>query len=72
MFAVDDIDQILEKLYARGTQLVGEIIQYKNAYRLCYIRGPEGILIRLAEEIRGTHLFCFIEWELVFFHFIVV
>src|SRR6478736_6601201 len=41
MFAVDDIDETLERLYQRGAQLVGEVVQYKDAYRLCYIRGPE-------------------------------
>ncbi|MBW9054900.1 VOC family protein [Rhizobium mesosinicum] len=52
MFAVDDIDETLERLRTRGAELVGEIVRYKNAYRLCYIRGPEGILIGLAEELR--------------------
>jgi len=42
MFAVDDIDETLERLRKRGAQLVGEVVQYKHAYRLCYIRGPEG------------------------------
>ncbi len=51
MFAVDDIDETLEKLRKRGAQLVGEVVQYKNAYRLCYIRGPEGLLIGLAQEL---------------------
>ena len=51
MFAVDDIDETLEKLRKRGAQLVGEVVQYKDAYRLCYIRGPEGILIGLAQEL---------------------
>src|SRR6201997_3960477 len=53
MFAVDDIDETLQRLRARGAQLVGEVVQYKDAYRLCYIRGPEGLLIGLAQE-RGT------------------
>jgi catechol 2,3-dioxygenase-like lactoylglutathione lyase family enzyme len=52
MFAVDDIDETLERLRMRGAELVGEVVQYKDAYRLCYIRGPEGILIGLAEELR--------------------
>jgi catechol 2,3-dioxygenase-like lactoylglutathione lyase family enzyme len=43
MFAVDDIDETLERLRKRGAQLVGEVVQYKDAYRLCYIRGPEGL-----------------------------
>ena len=51
MFAVDDIDETLEKLRKRGAQLVGEVVQYKDAYRLCYIRGPEGLLIGLAQEL---------------------
>ncbi|MGO4194078.1 VOC family protein [Rhizobium sp. YAF28] len=51
MFAVDDIDETLERLSTRGAQLVGEVVQYKDAYRLCYIRGPEGILIGLAQEL---------------------
>jgi predicted enzyme related to lactoylglutathione lyase len=50
MFAVDDIDETLERLRKRGAQLVGEVVQYKDAYRLCYIRGPEGLLIGLAQE----------------------
>jgi catechol 2,3-dioxygenase-like lactoylglutathione lyase family enzyme len=48
MFAVDDIDETLGK---RGAQLVGEVVQYQQAYRLCYIRGPEGLLIGLAQEL---------------------
>ena len=51
MFAVDDIDDTLERLRTRGAQLVGEVVRYKDAYRLCYIRGPEGILIGLAEQL---------------------
>jgi catechol 2,3-dioxygenase-like lactoylglutathione lyase family enzyme len=51
MFAVDDIDETLERLSTRGAQLVGEVVQYKDAYRLCYIRGPEGILIGIAQEL---------------------
>ena len=51
MFTVDDIDDTLERLRKRGAQLVGEVVQYENAYRLCYIRGPEGLLIGLAQEI---------------------
>jgi catechol 2,3-dioxygenase-like lactoylglutathione lyase family enzyme len=52
MFAVDDIDETVEKLRNRGAQLVGDVVQYQNTYRLCYIRGPEGILIGLAQELR--------------------
>ena len=51
MFTVDDIDDTLERLRKRGAQLVGEVVQYKDAYRLCYIRGPEGLLIGLAQEL---------------------
>jgi len=50
-FAVDDIDQTLDKLRKRGAQLVGEVVQYEDAYLLCYIRGPEGLLIALAQEL---------------------
>jgi catechol 2,3-dioxygenase-like lactoylglutathione lyase family enzyme len=51
MFAVDDLDETLERLRTRGARLVGELVQYKDAYRLCYIRGPEGLLIGLAQEL---------------------
>jgi catechol 2,3-dioxygenase-like lactoylglutathione lyase family enzyme len=51
MFAVDDIDETLERLRNRGAQLVGEVVQYGDTYRLCYIRGPEGLLIGLAQEL---------------------
>ena len=51
MFTVEDIDDTLARLRKRGAQLVGEVVQYENTYRLCYIRGPEGILIGLAQEI---------------------
>lgn len=51
MFTVDDIDETLEKLVERGAQLVGEVVRYQDTYRLCYIRGPEGILIGLAQEL---------------------
>ena len=53
MFAVDDLDDTLVRLRKHGAQLVGEVVQYEQVYRLCYIRGPEGILIGLAEEL--TH-----------------
>src|SRR5512140_403202 len=52
MFTVDDIDETLARLRKRGAQLVGEVVQYEDAYRLCYIRGPEGLLIGLAEELK--------------------
>jgi predicted enzyme related to lactoylglutathione lyase len=51
MFAVDNIDEMLNRLRRRGAQLVGEVVQYQDSYRLCYIRGPEGLLIGLAEEL---------------------
>ena len=51
MFAVDDIDETLERLRKRGAQVVGDVVQYKDAYRLCYIRGPEELLIGLAQEL---------------------
>ena len=51
MFAVDDIDETLERLRQRGAVLAGEVVRYKDAYRLCYIRGPEGLLIGLAQEL---------------------
>jgi catechol 2,3-dioxygenase-like lactoylglutathione lyase family enzyme len=52
MFAVDDIDDTLDRLVKHGAQLVSsEVVRYENAYRLCYVRGPEGILIGLAQEL---------------------
>ena len=52
MFAIDDIDETLARLRKHGTELVSsEVVQYKDAYRLCYIRGPEGLLVGLAEEL---------------------
>ena len=50
MFAVDDLDETLARLRKHGAQLVDEVVQYENVYRLCYVRGPEGILIGLAEQ----------------------
>ena len=50
MFTVEDIDDTLARLAKRGAELVGDVVQYEQAYRLCYIRGPEGILIGLAQE----------------------
>jgi catechol 2,3-dioxygenase-like lactoylglutathione lyase family enzyme len=50
-FLVDDIDVVVAGLRARGTDLVGELVRYENSYRLCYVRGPEGIIIELAEKI---------------------
>jgi catechol 2,3-dioxygenase-like lactoylglutathione lyase family enzyme len=55
MFAVDDIDETLARLLDRGAELVSnDVVQYENAYRLCYIRGPGGLLIGLAEELSGA------------------
>jgi catechol 2,3-dioxygenase-like lactoylglutathione lyase family enzyme len=51
MFAVDDIDETLGRLQQRGAQLVDEVVDYQDAYRLCYIRGPDGLLIGLAQEL---------------------
>jgi predicted enzyme related to lactoylglutathione lyase len=51
MFTVSDLDEIVSRLTLLGAQLVGEVVQYENSYRLCYIRGAEGILIGLAEEL---------------------
>ena len=51
MFAVEDIDEMVTRLSKHGAQLVGEVVQYENSYRLCYIRGIEGLLIGLAEEL---------------------
>jgi catechol 2,3-dioxygenase-like lactoylglutathione lyase family enzyme len=50
-FAVEDIDAVVARLLARGAELVGEVGRYEDSYRLCYIRGPEGIIIELAEQI---------------------
>ena len=51
MFAVEDIDDVVARLRAHGAELVGELVQYENSHRLCYLRGPEGILVALAEKI---------------------
>jgi catechol 2,3-dioxygenase-like lactoylglutathione lyase family enzyme len=51
-FAVEDIDAIVARLRARGAAVVGELERYEDTYRLCYVRGPEGIIIELAEQIR--------------------
>ena len=51
MFAVEDIDEMVSRLTRHGAKLVGEVVQYENSYRLCYMRGPEGILIGLAEQL---------------------
>lgn len=54
MFTVSDIDETLERLQKHGAELVDEVVQYMSSYRLCYIRGPEGILIGLAQELDAT------------------
>lgn len=51
MFTVEDIDELVSRLIRHGAQLVGEVVQYEDSYRLCYIRGTEGILIGLAEQL---------------------
>jgi catechol 2,3-dioxygenase-like lactoylglutathione lyase family enzyme len=51
MFAVDDIDDVVARLRDHGAELVGEIVRYEDLYRLCYVRGPEGIVVGLAEEL---------------------
>lgn len=51
MFTVQDIDELVSRLIKHGAQLVGEMVQYENSYRLCYIRGTEGLLIGLAEQL---------------------
>ncbi|HWC12399.1 MAG TPA: VOC family protein [Acidimicrobiales bacterium] len=51
MFAVDDIDDVVARLRSHGAELVGEIAQYEDVYRLCFLRGPEGIIIGLAERL---------------------
>ena len=52
MFAVDDIDDVVARLRAHGAELVGAVAKYEDLYRLCYVRGPEGIIVGLAEELR--------------------
>ena len=51
MFAVEDIEDVIARLKAHGAELVGEVVQYEDQYRLCYVRGPEGVIIALAEEL---------------------
>jgi len=53
MFTVDDLADTLKRLTTRGAHLVGEVVQYQDVYSLCYIRGPEGLLIGLAQELGG-------------------
>jgi catechol 2,3-dioxygenase-like lactoylglutathione lyase family enzyme len=51
MFTVDDIDEVLARLRTHGAELIGEVVQYQDQYRLCYVRGPEGIIVALAEPL---------------------
>jgi catechol 2,3-dioxygenase-like lactoylglutathione lyase family enzyme len=51
MFAVEDIEDVLARLQAHGAELIGEVVQYEDSYRLCYVRGPEGIIVALAEQL---------------------
>ncbi|MFC5831058.1 VOC family protein [Nonomuraea insulae] len=51
LFAVEDIDAVVAGLRARGTELMGEVVQYEDSYRMCYVRGPEGIIVALAEQL---------------------
>jgi catechol 2,3-dioxygenase-like lactoylglutathione lyase family enzyme len=51
MFAVSDVEDVLARLQARGAELVDEVVQYEDSYRLCYVRGPEGIIVALAEQL---------------------
>ena len=51
MFTVDDIDDVVARLRTYGAELVGEVVQYEDTYRLCYIRGPDGIMVGLAEQL---------------------
>jgi hypothetical protein len=57
MFAVDDIEDVLVRLRAHGAELVGEVAQYEDKYRLCYVRGPEGIIVALAEQPGSGEVF---------------
>jgi catechol 2,3-dioxygenase-like lactoylglutathione lyase family enzyme len=52
MFAVDDIDDVVARMRAFGAELIGEVAQYEDLYRLCYLRGPEGVIVALAEQLR--------------------
>ena len=51
MFTVDDIEEVLARLQTLGAELIGEVVRYEDSYRLCYVRGPEGIIVALAEEL---------------------
>lgn len=54
MFTVEDIDELVARLLKHGAQLVGDVVQYRNSYRLCYIRGTEGLLIGLAQQLSNA------------------
>lgn len=51
MFAVDDLDEVLDRLRDHGAELIGEVVQYEHSYRLCYLRGPEGIIVALSQRL---------------------
>ncbi len=51
MFAVEDLDDVIARLHAHGAELVGEVVQYEDKYRLCYVHGPEGIIVALAQQL---------------------
>jgi hypothetical protein len=52
MFAVDDLEEVLDRLQSRGAELVGEVARYEDSYLLCYVRGPEGIIVGLAQQLQ--------------------
>ena len=54
MFSVDDVDEVVARLRAHGGELVGEIVQYEDSYRLCFVRNPEGFIVGLAQALSGT------------------
>jgi catechol 2,3-dioxygenase-like lactoylglutathione lyase family enzyme len=56
MFTVDDVDDVVARLRSHGAELVGEIAQYEDIYRLCFVRGPEGVIIGLAEALKAVEL----------------
>ena len=51
MFAVTDIDDVVARLQKQGAELIGDVVQYEDMYRLCYLRGPEGVMVALAEQL---------------------
>ncbi len=56
MFAVTDIEDVIARLKKHGAELVGDVVQYEDMYRLCYLRGPEGIVVALAEPLGNRHV----------------